>query len=211
MSKPGKREQIMRAAERLFTSRRLHEIKMDDVAHAAGVGKGTIYLYFKDKDDLFFQTAISGFDQLCELVRQEVPRDVLFDRQLLSLCVQISNFFSRRRQLFQMMQTEDRRMAWCRGAFREHWFEHRKKLATAVAEVISRGMKEEEIRTNIPAEVLAKFLLGMLGTRAHDLADAPEPMQRCEVVVDLFLRGAGQSYKEERSGRRGRCARIGGK
>ncbi|NJL30924.1 MAG: TetR/AcrR family transcriptional regulator, partial [Phycisphaerales bacterium] len=31
---------------------------------AAGVGKGTIYRYFKDKDDLFFSTAAQGFEDL---------------------------------------------------------------------------------------------------------------------------------------------------
>jgi TetR/AcrR family fatty acid metabolism transcriptional regulator len=198
MSKPGKREQIMRGAESLFTSRRLHEIKMDEIARIAGVGKGTIYLYFKSKDDLFFQIVISGFDELCDLLRQKVPADVPFVQQLLSLCVHISSFFNQRRQLFQMMQAEDKRMLWCKGAFRERWFEHRKKLAAAVAEVIDKGMKEGEIRTDIPADVLTKFLLGMLVARAHDLADAPQAMRRCEVVVDLFYRGAQKKAKGKR-------------
>jgi hypothetical protein len=39
--------------------------------------------------------------------------------------------------------------------------------------------------------VLANFLLGMLRTRARDLADYPEPLRRYELVVDVFCRGAG--------------------
>ena len=39
------------------------------VKSEAKVGKGTIYLYFENKDDLFFQTATWGFEELCELLK----------------------------------------------------------------------------------------------------------------------------------------------
>ena len=111
----------MRAAEKLFTSLRYHEISLDDVVHAARVGKGTIYRYFKNKEDLFLQTAQGGFDELCEVIRREVPGDASFTEQLLSACRKISDFFARRRQLFRMMQTEHARMFWRRGDVRSRW------------------------------------------------------------------------------------------
>ena len=61
-----KRQEIMGAAASLFANRRYHELTLDKVAKKAKVGKGTIYLYFKDKDDLFRQTAKWGFEQFCE-------------------------------------------------------------------------------------------------------------------------------------------------
>ncbi len=179
----------MGAVEKLFTSRRFHEVTLDDVAQAAGVGKGTIYRYFEDKDDLFFQTAISGFDDLCALLRGKKPEDTPFGEELLSACVEISTFFDRRRQLLRMIQVEEGRMHWCEGSIRERWMAHRKKLVAAVGEIIARGMAEGEIRSDISAEVLAGFLLGMLRTRAHDFADAPEGARRYELIVDLFCRG----------------------
>ena len=57
--KLDKRIAIMRAAERLFHNRRFHEVTLEEVAEAAQVGKGTIYRYFADKDDLFFQVAFT--------------------------------------------------------------------------------------------------------------------------------------------------------
>ena len=53
MSKENKRELILNALEELLPGRRFHEITLDEVAKAAQVGKGTIYLYFQDKDALF--------------------------------------------------------------------------------------------------------------------------------------------------------------
>lgn len=188
----------MQAVEKLFTSRRFHEITLDDVAQGARVGKGTIYRYFQDKDDLFFQTATSGFDDLCELLRRKVPENNPFVEQLISACAQISGFFNRRRQLFQMMQAEENRMYWFKGTIRDRWMAKRKKLVAAVAEIIRKGVAEKKVRTDIPAEVLATFLLGMLRTRARDLPNNPEAMQRHELLVDLFCRGA--SLLEENAG-----------
>ena len=75
MENSDKRQSIMQTAERLFKSRRIHEITLDEVAQKAKVGKGTIYLHFQNKDDLFFQVATSGFDELCGLVREQVPTE----------------------------------------------------------------------------------------------------------------------------------------
>ncbi|MBM4019010.1 MAG: TetR/AcrR family transcriptional regulator [Planctomycetes bacterium] len=189
MPRQDRRRQIMQAAERLFTSRRFHEITTDDVARVAGVGKGTMYRYFRDKEDLFFQTAMAGFDELCELLRR-VADDAPFLEQLPAACRQVGRFFEARRQLFRMMQAEDFRLAISKGAVYERWMEHRRTLVAAMAGVLRRGVAEGVVRRDVPPDVLANFLLGMLRTRARDLEDAPEPSRRLERVLDLFLRGA---------------------
>lgn len=48
----GKRDQIVAAALVVFSRDGFHEAKMEDVAMEAGVGKGTLYLYFRGKDEL---------------------------------------------------------------------------------------------------------------------------------------------------------------
>src|SRR4051794_29006771 len=47
-----KRERILSAAERIFARHGFFAAKVSDVAKEAGVADGTIYLYFKSKDDL---------------------------------------------------------------------------------------------------------------------------------------------------------------
>lgn len=189
--KQDKKQQIMQAAEKLFTTRRFHEITTDDVAEAAGVGKGTIYRYFQDKDDLFFQTATSGLDELCELLERNVPGNAGFYEQILSACSQITSFFEKRRQLYSMMLSEEGRLSLGKGLLHDRWMERRKKLLAALSMIIDRGIDEGELRSDLPAEIQANFLLGMLRTRARDLATAPREFQRYEVVVDMFRNGAG--------------------
>jgi AcrR family transcriptional regulator len=189
--KTEKHHAIMLAAEKLFTSRRFHEITMEDVAAAANVAKGTIYLYFQDKEDLFAQTCTAGFEELCELLAREVPEDAPFADQLLTACKQISQFFEQRHQLMRMMQAEEARMFYLKGGVHDRWMEKRKQLVTVVAGILARGAEAGQIRSDVPPDVLANILLGMLRARGRDLVGAPPEASRHEVVVDLFYRGAG--------------------
>jgi TetR/AcrR family fatty acid metabolism transcriptional regulator len=192
MPRRDRRLAIMQAAEKLFTSRRYHELTTDDIARAARVGKGTIYRYFEDKDDLFFQVAVSGFEELCELLRSRVPGDAPFRDQLLGACAEIPKFYRRRAQLLRMMQAEEGRMPWRQDKIRQRWAARRETLTAAVADILRKGVAEGEIRADVPCEVLATFLLGMLRTRGRNLADAPPAARSDELLVDLFWRGAGR-------------------
>jgi TetR/AcrR family transcriptional regulator of autoinduction and epiphytic fitness len=50
---PAKRRQILDGADRVFSAKGFDAASMNDIAHAAGVSKGTLYVYFATKEDLF--------------------------------------------------------------------------------------------------------------------------------------------------------------
>lgn len=182
-------EQIMRAAEALFENRRFHEITLDEVAALAHVGKGTIYRYFENKDDLFFQTATSGFDDLCNRIEQGMPDDPSFEARLLAACTQVTAFFRERRRLFRLMDAEQGRVEPGQPELSELWQRKRQRMVAAVATILDQGRECGRVRQDLPSDVMATYLLGMLRTRARDLTHAPEQHQRLEVVLDVFLNG----------------------
>jgi AcrR family transcriptional regulator len=55
----NKRRLIVQTAVRLFSELPFHKVRLDDVAEAAGVGKGTVYIYFKNKDLLKWWSALN--------------------------------------------------------------------------------------------------------------------------------------------------------
>ncbi len=71
MQKPDeqKRRAILDVAAKLFATRAFHEVRLDDVARQAKIGKGTVYIYFKSKDDLFASLIHEGFGRLVEHVQ----------------------------------------------------------------------------------------------------------------------------------------------
>jgi AcrR family transcriptional regulator len=68
----NKRRLIVQTAARLFSEQPFHKVRLDDVADAAGVGKGTVYIYFKNKEELYYSLVFDGFIELVEKVQAEV-------------------------------------------------------------------------------------------------------------------------------------------
>ncbi len=69
---PAKRERILKAAIRTFSQKGFFNAKVSEIARAAGVADGTIYLYFKNKDDLL----ISLFEEKMGEVVADARRKV---------------------------------------------------------------------------------------------------------------------------------------
>ncbi|MEW5960058.1 MAG: TetR/AcrR family transcriptional regulator [Chloroflexota bacterium] len=63
-------EQIMQAARRIFAEQGFHAARMSDIAQAIGVSQGTLYHYFRSKDELFLALLYIWNDRLAEIVRQ---------------------------------------------------------------------------------------------------------------------------------------------
>jgi AcrR family transcriptional regulator len=201
----------MRAAEGLFAGRRYHEVTLDAVARIAGVSKGTIYNYFKDKEDLFFQLVTSGFDELCGVLKEKLPTGAAFREQLAATAREITRFFEARLPLFRMMIAEAGHVQGRRRTVRERWLEHRKRLIDAVACVMKRGIADGEVRRRVPARSLASFFLGMLRARAFDRDHAGIPPVSDRTLVGLFCTGAcGGEGRAARDPRARSRARAGG-
>jgi AcrR family transcriptional regulator len=187
-----KKLRIIQAAEQLFRTRRIDEITLDEVARNADVAKGTIYLYFSDKEDLIFQAAVAGFDEMCQLLRRNAAAGGVFRERLLRTCQDIAAFFQVRRPLFRIILSEGERATESgKAGLRQRWRQRRRPMTEAMAEIITQGITAGEVRADFSAEILAEYLLGMLRTRSWELAERPEAQRSHATVVDLFLNGAG--------------------
>lgn len=60
----AKRQAILDTATQLFASRPYHEVRLEDVAAAAHVGKGTLYIYFASKEELYVHLVHAGFAEM---------------------------------------------------------------------------------------------------------------------------------------------------
>jgi len=189
---PDKKQRIMQAAEQVFRNCRVDEVTLDEIAKVADVGKGTIYLYFADKEDLIFQAAVAGFEEMCEVLRQSAGESGTTRERLLRASDHIVAFFQARRPLFRIILSEgERAMEGGKAGLRQRWRERRRTMTQAVAALIAQGVVAGEIQSDLPAEVLAEYLMGMLRTRSWELEGWPEAQRSHVATVDLFLNGAG--------------------
>lgn len=76
---PQRRDSILKAAGELFSRRPFHEVMLDEIAARARVGKGTLYIYFKDKHDIYASVLLAGYEAVLKELdeAQQGARDPL--------------------------------------------------------------------------------------------------------------------------------------
>lgn len=70
--KPNKQDEILEAAADLFASKAFHEVRLDDIASQAKVGKGTVYLYWTSKEEVYLAVIRRGFASVLERLDREL-------------------------------------------------------------------------------------------------------------------------------------------
>src|SRR5215208_60497 len=80
-----KRERILDAAERVFAQHGFFAARVSEIAKDAGVADGTIYLYFKNKDDLLISLFESRMERFNQLLAAAIPATASPTDKLLAL------------------------------------------------------------------------------------------------------------------------------
>ena len=124
MAKIDRKKLILEEAARLFSAKRFDEVLMDDIAHQAGVGKGTIYTYFADKEELYFAVVFEGIRRLNEQLQRKANRQPNPEDELRRMVHAIVSFFSQNRFFFRLMSQEDGKSEGGRGENRKRWREN---------------------------------------------------------------------------------------
>ena len=180
----GKRSQILRAATDVFSVREFHTVPVDDVATAAGVGKGTLYLYFPTKEQLFYATILEALDvllaELATTTRGRRGEDALraFTRGLVG-------FFWRRRQLAVLMHRYEHKQREPEG---EAWRLRRLRLVTMARNALQPEARTAGLRT-ADTVLAAEMLLAMIRAAILNQRERDEPERSVTLVVDFFLNG----------------------
>lgn len=181
---PDKEEAILEAAARVFSGKPFHEVLIDDVATAAGVGKGTIYRYFPTKDDLFFAAILHSFDRLSDALAESLAQETSPRRRLERIAREVLSFSWDRRELFTLLLNDERRFARRDGELQKR----REAVSRLAQEAILEGIRRREFR-GIDARIGAELFRGMI--RAANGLRRPEDTLDGLVseIVGIFTHG----------------------
>ena len=181
---PQYSEKMLEAAGRLFGTRRFHEVRMEDVASEAEVSKGTLYRYFRDKNEMYLALLARASRQFVgELQdRAAVPRTAR--GRLVAMVEAIIEFFDSQPHLFDLIQRAEIRRE-LGEAF--PWQEARDVTLRLAQEVFEQGQDEGEFAIRRP-ELAALMLLG--GLRAVIRFGPPRHAGLARDLVNDFLEGA---------------------
>lgn len=72
--KEQRKSYILDAAEKMFFSRGYDNVSMDDIASEIGLNKATLYIYFKNKESLFFAVVLHGALILNAMIKERIKK-----------------------------------------------------------------------------------------------------------------------------------------
>ena len=188
---PGpKRDAILRAAIDVFAERGYFNAQVADVARAAGVAAGTVYLYFKSKDDLLVSIFERSMRESLTAGREAVA-DLSDPRERLRRLARghLARLGSDR-NLAVVFQVELRQSTKFMERFSST---HLRDYLGLIREAIADGQRSGIFRDDIKATVAAKMLFGALDEMATNwiLSKRRYSLEAdADAVVDLFINGA---------------------
>lgn len=174
-----KREKILAAAAGLFATQPFHKVLLSDVAESAEVGKGTLYIYFKSKEDLYLSVFYSGFSRLVDCLRERMDEDTHDPVENLEVVIRETvSFAYKNPHLFEVMRTVP---GW-KAIDRARWDTKRGELKALIESIIRRGIARG-IFVDPHPELTARYIPGFARSV---LLDGIETVDR-EVLTDHIL------------------------
>jgi AcrR family transcriptional regulator len=188
-----KRAKILNAAAELFATQPFHKVLLSDVAEAAGVGKGTLYIYFKSKEDLYVSVLYSGFSAVLDHLREQLNDEIQDPVEKLKVVIRETVAFAfHNPYLFEVMRTMPGREAIDRA----QWDAKRMEYKLLVESVIREGIAQKIFDDPYP-ELTARYIPGLVRSA---LLDGVETVDQ-EILAEHMVRLVGSAIivKEERS------------
>ena len=199
--KLNRRAEILQAAWEVFSSRDYHSVTINDIAAAAELSKGTLYLYFRSKADLFFSTFEMGMEKISTIIEEATSssddpvvgiREII--TRLLGFLDENAGFLrilSSERSHFQILaETRD---SWKESLkFKGRIMDMVSHSTTIVADYIQRGIEMGVFRQVAPREA-AISLMGIIHGLAREVIEtSPTEVslpERAGSVASILLDG----------------------
>jgi TetR/AcrR family fatty acid metabolism transcriptional regulator len=189
MKDPDKPQQIIEAAIRVFARNGYYNSRVSDIAREAGIASGTIYLYFRTKEEILVTLFREKMAAFVAHLRREIAGESDAEVKIRRLVALHFTVLEQSPALAEVVQVELRQgHKFFRGASAHEvsaYFE-------LIGSVLEEGMAAGRFRADVPVKVATKVLFGamdqmatswVLGKRGYRLVDA------ADAVVSIFLKG----------------------
>jgi len=181
MAKNNKKELIINAAIKVFAQKGFYTANVADVAKEAGVADGTIYLYFKNKDDLL----ISLFETKMEEILKRFS-SLVYDKQTAKekLHQFIHLYFQlieEDQNLAEVFQVELRQSSKFLKDYHNQKFID---FLNLIGNIIHQGQKEGRFKSEVSIHIMKLIIFGALDELARQWILTKDPRENLEKIAD---------------------------
>lgn len=189
-----RRQDFLKAAERVFASKGFYKASMADIAHEAQYAVGTIYLYFKNKGILYLNLLERKIGELFETVIDATKEETNPLKKIEILVKRHMAYIQDNREFFHILMSE---RGGIRGGIkdeiRDKVMSRFVKYAGFISCLISECIKEGKLRKELDPQHTAFFLVGMMNATAFPQLRkekiAADFSRLSELILDVFFNG----------------------
>ena len=161
--------EILEAARKVFAERGFHEATVEEIAEAAGVAKGTVYLYYASKRDVYFAALKFGIAQMYSSLLREVKKVSAPEQKLKALIAAKLAYFDENRDFFKIYYSELGNIPTAHpGGFDKELKALYQDQARLVETILKEGMRNKvmrNVRTEQTAFAISDIIRGVVTHR----------------------------------------------
>ena len=202
-----KRRRILDTALKIFSTKGYSPTVLEEIAQEAGIAKGTLYLYFRDKEDLFYNTIMNVIEKLIGILKEKIddtmnPMQILRDVAFIQL-----SFFSRNRDFFALFQTlHNDLLLFSHKQLFSHLMKRRQELIDYEHEIVERGKRQGLIRKDIDTAEIVHCYEGMVMYFIREIGGSEtrsrglDLKKKTNALMKIFLKGVSADAKRSDHG-----------
>jgi len=203
--KQQRRNDIINSARKFFANKDFNNVSMDEIAEDIGLGKSTLYLYFKNKEALYFAIELRGIQIWIEMVKEEVKKGKNGLEKLILFIKATQDFSKQYPNCLKMLYsaTSNKQFDMDKLNNGEEFQEVRrlfKELMSIAIDSIQTGVDEGDIRPDVnPVE--ATILLSVIINGTVNMGSwSKEILQSSEIDDQKFTDDTGDLFLNMLSG-----------
>ncbi|WP_438313877.1 TetR family transcriptional regulator [Sporosarcina sp. FA9] len=185
----NKKENIVRAAVKIFSEKGIEKTKISDIVKEAGVAQGTFYLYFPSKLSLMPAIAEIMVEKTLTIIKGNVQKDVSFSTKIEQI---IDSIFMVTRDYNELQA-----LIYAGLASTEHlkeWEAVYDPFYVWVSDLLREAKSEGVIRESIHVERTAKIMIGLIESAAEQIylydSDKDDQARIQKIEVNQFVKHA---------------------
>jgi AcrR family transcriptional regulator len=188
--KNEREKEIVKAAYEIFQINGYHNAKMKTIADEAGIGKGTLYEYFKSKKELFETSMIFSMEKGFEGIKEVLNLDLGFREKVIEYFKYKKNYMKNQNTIFEsffsnreLISDKVRDTFFC--SMNSHYYD--------IMVIVEEGIKEGVVREDADKDILASCILSISNQHLgiNSLGDKNSEID-FEKIIDSLLEGFGR-------------------
>ena len=190
MKDENKHHKIIQAAIKVFAEKGFYNSRVSEIAKEANVADGTIYLYFRNKDDILISLFEEEFGQIVENMRKELEKEKDALQKIRRFAIMHLSIVSKQQHLAEVMGVEVRQSSkFMKEYINKPFIEYLNLIRSVVIEGQELGL----IRKDLTPGVMKRALFGALDEMArYWVLSAKKKHSISEAALqisDVFIRG----------------------